>query len=51
MSAWMMARGMSTSASAPLSMAAITAAASLEDSRPDESERAAVNSARLFTSR
>src|SRR5664280_3227742 len=51
MSAWTMARGISTSTSALLSIAAITAAASWRDRRSDESERAAISSARSSTSR
>ncbi len=49
MSAWMMAQGMSTSTPALRNIAAITAAASLRDSRCDESESTSTNSARSFT--
>ena len=51
MRASMMARGTRAWVSALLSMAMITSAASLRDSRPEERERTATNSARLSTSR
>ena len=51
MRASVMARGTRAWTSALLSMAVITSAASLRDSRPEESESAVTSSARLSTSR